>query len=97
MTTLYRQIRCKMCGVGLEHKAHGRGRVFCGPACRVAWNRASRRWAAASVDAALAGLPEPARAFGYPVEIGIFDVSECGRVTKRARPGAAQGVNNERS
>lgn len=83
-TIIYRQVHCRMCGVELEHKPSGRGREFCGAACRVAWNRAHKRWVRASVDAALAGDPEPSGGWGYPVEIASYDVHENGSVTKWA-------------
>jgi len=81
-TTLYRQVRCMWGGPPLEHKADGRNREYCSDKCRVYRNRAEKRYARACVDAALAGQPEPARDFGYPVEMSRYRVSSNGAVTK---------------
>jgi predicted nucleic acid-binding Zn ribbon protein len=84
-TTIFRQVHCLWCGAELHHKATGRGREFCSAKCRVYYARALKRHAARCVDAALAGEPEPARDYGYPVEIAHYTVGEDGTVTKRSR------------
>lgn len=84
---IHRQVHCRMCGKPLEHKRTGRAKEYCSARCRVYYRRALKRWASASVDAALAGDPEPECDFGHPVEIRSFVVSSDGAVTKRDRPG----------
>ena len=91
-TTIYRQTHCLWCGRELQHKATGRPRETCCAKHRVALNRARKRYALACVDAALAGEPEPARDFGYPIEIRCYTVTKLSgsagyTVTKHVRPG----------
>jgi len=82
-TILLRQEICYYCGAELEHQAEGRDKHFCSAKCRVYYARASRRWAKRSIDAVLAGEPEPARDFGYPVQLVRYRVNSDGSVTKR--------------
>ena len=91
-TTVHRQVHCLWCGRELRHQATGRPRETCSTRCRVALNRARKQYAIACVDAALAGEPEPARDFGYPIEIRHYDVTKLSgsagcAVTKHVRPG----------
>lgn len=81
VTILYRQVRCYNCGVELEHKAEGRDKRFCNAKCRVYYARASKRWAKRSIDALLAGEPEPERDFCYPVELARYRVNTDGSVS----------------
>jgi endogenous inhibitor of DNA gyrase (YacG/DUF329 family) len=87
-TIIHRQVHCQWCGAELDHAPTGRAKRFCSTRCRVAYNRAMKRHAAACVDAALAGQPEPPRDFGQPVEIRTYAIDDVGNVTKRARPEA---------
>jgi hypothetical protein len=86
--SISRLARCQWCGAELEHQATGRPRCFCSTRCRVAYNRAVKQHAAACVEAALAGKPEPPRDFGQPAKYTSFEIDDAGNVAKRARPGA---------
>jgi len=69
--------------------AMGRPRRFCSAKCRVAHNRAFKRWARESVDAALAGKPEPGPP-GKAVELARYETDQAGNlrlVTKLRRSG----------
>jgi len=85
VTTLYRLDVCAHCGDPLEHKPTGRPRRFCSTRCRVAHRRAMKRWAHASVDAIIAGDPEPALP-GAGAHVQRYEVND-GAVTKHLRPG----------
>ena len=86
VTTIWRQEICYWCGAELVHSATGRGKRFCSAKCRIYHRRAVKKWARACDDEALAGQPEPARDFGYPVKIATYEVAPDGTVTKRPRP-----------
>jgi len=60
-----RTYRCIVCGGELEHKSTGRPRRFCSNACRQMDYRELRKWAQASVEAFLAGRPEPPQGWRY--------------------------------
>lgn len=57
-TFAYEAPRCLVCGKELEHKTTGRPRRFCSNACKQLDYREFRRWARATVEAELLGLPE---------------------------------------
>lgn len=61
----YESPHCLVCGAPLEHQATGRPRRFCSNACRQKDYREIRKWASRSVDAALAGLPDPPMIWRY--------------------------------
>jgi hypothetical protein len=48
--------------------------------------------AAACVEAALAGKPEPPKDYGQPIEFRHFEVDDAGRVTKQPR--SEKGAND---
>jgi predicted nucleic acid-binding Zn ribbon protein len=86
VTHISRLAHCQMCGADLEHSATGRPKRFCSTRCRLAYHRAMKRHAAACVDAALAGEPEPPRDYGQPIKYTTFEIDDAGNVTKQARP-----------
>ncbi len=83
MEYLYRQEICRHCGAELTHKRTGREKVFCSAKCRVYYKRKMVKWARQCVDATLAGHRQPAKDFGYPVQMARFWIHSDGSVTKR--------------
>jgi len=89
-STIYRQAVCLWCGAELHHSPKGRPKMFCKGSCRASYNRALKRWARQSIDAVLAGDPEPPPNFAQPVQTARYYVDPHGNVTKWPGSGKAQ-------
>jgi len=61
----YERPTCRVCGQELEHKETGRAKEFCSGKCRVKYHRAVKKWVKASVEASLAGQPEPSHPYPW--------------------------------
>jgi len=66
----YERRYCIVCGKPLEHKKAGRPRRFCGGACKQKDYRELRRWVRAANEAALAGRPDPPKAWRWAERVG---------------------------
>lgn len=82
-TQVMRFDKCQWCGASLAHKLRGRPRQFCDGNCSAKYLAALREWAQQSVDAILAGQPEPKQDFGHESRLMWFYAQPDGRLAPR--------------